>query len=134
MRKTHKNRTKNFEVDNCTIDREIILKHASLGGSESLNRILHGGCMSEYPFSLYEGRDLAHISVEVVRLSIGIVLSCCRSFFAVFFRFLLIVYLRRIQLTCLYEDIIHELFSRSAVVRSSALESLLPIVEIPFRG
>ena len=66
MRKTHKNETKNVEVDNCTIDREIILKRASLGGSESLNRILHGVCMSEYPFSLYEGRELAHISVQVV--------------------------------------------------------------------
>ena len=66
MRKTHKNGTKNFEVDNCTVDREIILKHASLGGSGSLNQILHGVCMSEYPFSLYEGRELAHISVRVV--------------------------------------------------------------------
>ena len=37
-----------------------------LGGSESLNRILHGGCMSEYSFSLYEGRELAHIAVQVV--------------------------------------------------------------------
>ena len=37
-----------------------------LWGSESLNRILHGGYVSEYPFSLYEGRELAHISVQVV--------------------------------------------------------------------
>ena len=66
MRKTHKNGTKNVGVDNCTVDREIILKRASLGGSESLNRILHGGYVSEYPFSLYEGRELAHISVRVV--------------------------------------------------------------------
>ena len=134
MQKTHRNGTKNFEVDYCTINEEIILKRASLGGSESLNRILHGGYVSEYPFSLYKGRELAHISVQVIQLSIGIVLSGCRAFFGGLFRFLLIVYLRRIQLTCLYEDIIHEFFSRSAVVRSSVLESFLPIVEIPFRG
>ena len=66
MQKTYKNGTKNVGVDNCTVDREIILKRASLVGSGSLNRILHGGCMSEYSFSLYEGRELAHISVQVV--------------------------------------------------------------------
>ena len=53
-------------MDNCTIDREIILKHASLGGSESLNRNLHVVYVSEYPFSLSKGRELAHISVQVV--------------------------------------------------------------------
>ena len=87
MQKAHKNGTKNFEVDYCTVDREIILKHASLGGSGSLNRILHGGYVSEYPFSLYEGRELAHISVQVVQLSIGMMSCGCRAFFGGLFQF-----------------------------------------------
>lgn len=52
-----------------------------LGGSESGNRILHGGYMSEYPFSLYEGCELSHISVQVVQLSIGMILCGYRAFF-----------------------------------------------------
>lgn len=68
-------------MDNCTIDREIILKRASLGGSESLNRILHSGYVSEYPFSLYKGRELAHISVQVIQLSIRMMLCGCRAVF-----------------------------------------------------
>ena len=69
-------------MDNCTVDRCYAFFLSFLGGSESLNRILHGGYVSEYPFSLYEGRELAHISVEVVQLSVGMMLCRCRAFFS----------------------------------------------------